>query len=394
MQRIVEDPAVITAVEDRDEIQVYGRRGIALVRGEGMRLWDAEGNRYLDMMSNYGVNVLGHGHPAVTAAITEQAAVLLSCHQSFYNDQRARFVETLTAMLPPGLHRISFANSGAEAVESALKYARMATGRERVISTRRGYHGRTLGALSVTGEPKYRTPFEPLLPGCEQVPYGDAEALSGCIREAAAFIIEPIQGESGVRVADSQYLQSVRRMADESGTLLIFDEVQTAFRTGRTWGFEHSEVLPDIMTLSKPLANGLPIGVTVATDAVAGAIKAGSHGSTFGGNPLVMAAGIATLRELSAPGFNDRVAAAGRYFMDRLRQIQSPMVREVRGLGLMVAVELKRNATPVLQAMQDAGVLAIPAGSTNVRFLPPLIATEEDLRTAVDCFGKALLQLG
>jgi len=382
--------AAIAATEDRYEIPIYNRRGIALVRGRGVWLWDADGRRYLDMMSNYGVNVLGHAHPAVTAAIAEQAGILLSCHQSFYSDARARFLQKLESLLPDGLRRVSFANSGAEAVEAALKYARLATGRHRVISTKRGYHGRTLGALSVTGETKHRSAFEPLLPGCEQVPYGDAEALAGCIKGAAAFIVEPVQGESGVRPAAEDYLREVRGLCDESGAVLIFDEVQTAFRTGRTWGLEHSGVVPDVMTLAKPLANGLPVGATVVTDAVSNAIKPGSHGSTFAGNPLVMAAGIATLEALAAPGFNDHVATVGKVFVDRLEAIDSPLIREVRGLGLMVAVELKRNATPILQAMQNEGVLAIPAGSTVVRFLPPLIIGEEEVMKAVEVLHRAL----
>jgi acetylornithine/LysW-gamma-L-lysine aminotransferase len=376
--------------EDRYEIPLYRKRGITLVRGEGMYLWDEEGRRYLDMMSNYGVAVLGHAHPAVTAAIRDQADRLLSCHQSFYNDARARFLDALEALLPPNLRAVSFSNSGAEAVEAALKYARAATRRERILSTKRGYHGRTFGALSVTSDAKHRAPFEPLLASCDQVTYGDLEATRGCIEGAAAIILEPIQGEAGVRAGAPEYLQGLRRLCDESGTLLIFDEVQTAFRTGRTWGFEHSGAVPDIMTLSKPLANGLPIGVTVVNDKVLEGIPPGSHGSTFGGNPLVCAAAAATLSVVAEPGFNDRVASVGAHFMERLRAIEHPLIREVRGVGLMVAVELKRNASPVLQTMQAEGMLAIPAGSTSVRFLPPLIAEEQHVDEAADALQRAL----
>jgi len=384
----------IVEIEDEFRIPLYHKRDIALVRGEGPYLWDVEGTRYLDMMSNYGVAILGHAHPAVTAAIVEQAGRLVSCHQSFYNDTRAAFTQALQQLLPPTLRHISFGNSGAEAVEAALKYARAATGRPRLISAKRAYHGRTYGALSVTGEAKHRASFAPLLAGCEQIPFGDLEAARAALVDAAAMIVEPVQGESGVRAAPDDYLQGLRRICDETGALLIYDEVQTAFRTGRTFAFEHSGAIPDIMTLAKPLANGLPIGVTVVSPAVADAIPPGSHGSTFGGNPLVCAAGIATLSVVAEPGFNQHILEVSGVFLDRLRAINHPLIREVRGRGLMVAVELKRNASPVLQRMQAAGVLAIPAGSTSVRFLPPLIVEETHVGQAADIFEEALRAVG
>jgi acetylornithine/LysW-gamma-L-lysine aminotransferase len=315
---------------------------------------------------------------------------LVSCHQSFYNDARARFIEALERLLPEELRHLSFSNSGAEAVEAALKYARVATGRQRILSTKRGYHGRTFGALSVTGEQKHRAPFAPLLEGCDQVPYGDLDGVEGALENAAAIILEPVQGESGVRPASIEYLRGLRQICDRTGALLIFDEVQTAFRTGRTWAFEHAGAVPDVMALSKPLANGLPIGVTVVSERVAASVPAGSHGSTFGGSPLVSAAAAATLAIVAEPGFNRHVEEVGNAFLMRLRAIDHPLVREVRGIGLMVAVELKRNASPVLQAMQREGVLAIPAGSTSVRFLPPLIVEEEQVSHAADVFERAL----
>ena len=384
------DQQEIVATESEYSIPLYHKRDVALVSGEGVYLWDAEGRRYLDMMSNYGVAVLGHSHPAVSAAIATQAGTLLSSHQSFYSDQRARFIAALEALLPDGLRKISFANSGAEAVEAALKYARAATGRQRLISTKRGYHGRTFGALSVTGDPKHRAPFAPLLDGCEQVAYGDLEAARERLTDAAALIVEPVQGESGVRVASMEYLQCLRQICDETGALLILDEVQTAFRTGRTWAFQHSHILPDIMTLSKPLANGLPIGVTVVSDRVAAGIPPGSHGTTFGGNPLVCAAATATLEVVAEPGFNEHVGRMGELFLAGLRTIEHPAIREVRGIGLMIAVELKRNVSSTLQTMQHKGVLAISAGSTSVRFLPPLIVEEEHIQEAVRVFEEAL----
>lgn len=387
----VEQVNDLVSLEDQYSIPLYKKRDLMLVRGEGVYLWDNEGRRYLDMMSNYGVNILGHGHPAVTAAISEQAGTLLSCHQSFYSDARAGFVAALERLLPENLRHISFSNSGAEAIEAALKFARVASERHKLVSTKRAYHGRTFGALSVTGEQKHRAPFEPLLSDCEQVPYGDLDALREVISDTAAVILEPIQGESGVRPASAEYLQGVRRLCDQSGALLIYDEVQTAFRTGKTWAFEHAEdAAPDIMALSKPLANGLPMGLTVVSDRVNEAVPPGSHGSTFGGNPLVCAAATATLNVVSEPGFHERVTVLGDGFLQRLRAIQHPSIREVRGVGLMVAVELKRNASATLQEMQRNGVLAIPAGSTSVRFLPPLIVEEMHLNQAADALEQAL----
>ncbi len=299
-------------------------------------------------------------------------------------------MDALAALLPERLRAFSFGNSGAEAVEAALKYARLATGRQRLISTKRAYHGRTFGALSVTGESKHRSSFAPLLEGCEQVPFGDLDAARSALAGAAAMIVEPVQGESGVRPASPDYLHGLRNICDETGALLIYDEVQTAFRTGRTFAFEHSGAAPDMLALAKPLANGLPIGVTVLARDLARDVPAGSHGSTFGGNPLVCAAGVATLREVAEPGFNRHVSDTGQVLLGSLRAIHHPLIREVRGLGLMIAVELKRNASPVLQEMQSAGVLAIPAGSTSVRFLPPLIVEDEQARHAADVFGTAL----
>ncbi|HZU12966.1 MAG TPA: aspartate aminotransferase family protein [Chloroflexota bacterium] len=388
MQRDLDAPSI----ENHDEIDLYARRGITLVRGEGVYFFDAGGRRYLDLMSNYGVAVLGHAHPAVTDAIQGQATRLLSAHQSFYNDARARFIEALERLLPDGLRKISFANSGGEAVEAALKYARAATGRERILSTARAYHGRTFSALSETGDPTHQTPFAPA--GCRQVPYGDLEAARSCIGDAAAIILEPIQGEAGVHAGAPEYLQGLRRICDESGALLIYDEVQTAFRTGTLFGFQHSGARPDIMTLSKPLANGLPIGVTVVSDAVAAAIPRGSHGSTFGGNPLACAAGQAVLTTVAVPGFVEHVAAMGDLLISSLRRIKHARLRAVRGMGLMVAAEIDGDAGAVMAAMQDLGALVIPAGGSSIRFLPPLIIQAPEIEEGVAIFEEALRMAG
>src|SRR5437660_9523737 len=281
-------------------IPLHADRGISLARCEGCYLWDEKGRRYLDLMTNYGVNLLGHAHPKVNAAIERQASLLTNAHQSFDTPARQEFLDTLAGFLPPSLSRVSFANSGAEAVEAALKYARVATGRTGVIATHRAYHGRTFGALSATADAKYRDPFKPMLEGVRHVPFDDLDALDKVLDDSVgAVIIEPIQGEGGVRVPADGYLKGIRERCDAQGILLICDEIQTGFRTGAVFAFSREDIMPDLLCLSKSIANGLPLGVTVTTEAVSDRVPKGSHGSTFAGNPLVCAVGTATLRVLA-----------------------------------------------------------------------------------------------
>lgn len=374
-------------IEAASEIRLYNKRELVLVRGEGIHLYDSEGRRYLDAMSNYGVNVLGHRHPAVDGAIRHQLDRLISCHQSFHNDVRADFERVFLGRLPPELSRISFANSGTEAIEASIKFARIASGRQRIIAAEHGYHGRTMGALSLTYDPKYREPFRPLLEDCEHVAYDDLDALEAVLPGAAGVILEPIQGEAGVRIPSSGYLRAVRELCDQHGVLLILDEVQTGIgRTGKLFAFEHEQVVADILAASKGLANGLPIGVTVVREEVAAKVPPGSHGSTFAGNPLACAAARATVQAVANPNILDHVADAGAAFIAGLQALADPLVREVRGRGFMVAVELKTRATPVLRTMQQNGVLALPAGNRTIRFLPPLIMTREDLDRVIEVF--------
>ncbi len=385
--------AASTREEAEDELLVplHAKRGISLMRGRGVHLWDTSGRRYLDLMSNYGVNILGHRHPRVSAALRSQAAQLWNCHQSFYTPARGRFLAALKALLPRPLRRVTFGNSGAEAIEAALKYARVATGRSQVIATHRAYHGRTFGALAATGEAKYRDPYRPMLEGVSHVPFDDLPGLASALSaQTAAVILEPIQGEAGVRVPAAGYLQGARELCNQAGALLILDEVQTAFRTGSVFAFSQAGIQPDILCLSKGIANGLPLGVTVVTEAVSERVPRSSHGSTFGGNPIVCAAGAATLETLRDDALHTRVRELGGYFLQRLRQLDHPLVREVRGRGLMLALELKRPVTPVLKALQDAGVLALPAGSLAIRFLPAVLITRRDVDRAMRALEAAL----
>ena len=387
----VRSTSAILRLDESLQPPLYAKRGIALVRGEGVWLYDSDGQRYLDLMSNYGVNILGHAHPRVTAAIVAQAGRLLSCHQSFASDVRAAFLEKLLSVVPHGLARAFLSNSGAEAVEAALKFAWAVTGRRKVVAAKRGYHGRTLGALAATGEPKYRQPFLGVLPEVVHVPYGDVAALAEAVdADTAAGILEPVQGEGGIYPAEPGYLAEARRITREAGALLVFDEVQSAFRTGAWFACQHAGVSPDLLCVAKGLANGVPIGATLMTEDVALALPAGVHGSTFGGNPLACAAGLATLETLEDDRLIPAAAELGSYFREQLLALRHPLVREVRGIGLMLGLDLKVRSTPVLKALQERGVLALPAGTTVVRLLPPLILSRDDVDLAVTRIAQAL----
>lgn len=385
----------ITSVEDAHLIGLYAKREIALVRGAGSRLWDSEGKEYLDLYTNYGVNILGHAHPKVNAAIKEQVDRLTNCHSSFYNDARAEFLETLGGLAPAGLTHSFLSSSGSEAIEAALKFARVATGRTKVVATKRAYHGRTLGALNATADKKYRDPYLPLMEGFSHVAFDDADAIGAAVDEqTAAVILEPIQGEGGIYAPSEEYLQAVHEIARRAGALLILDEVQSAFRTGHFFACQASGVTPDILAVSKGIANGFPLGVTMVTEDVAGRIPGGSHGSTFGANPLACAAGTATMRVLRDDGVLENAARVGKYFQERVRGLNHKKIREVRGRGLMVGIELRERATKYMRGLQQAGVIVLSAGPTTLRCLPPMILTEAEVDEAVGIINEVLTSGG
>ena len=383
--------AAIIAAESAHTSGVYPKRQIAIVRGAGARLWDAEGREYVDCVGGQGSANLGHANPAVVAAIREQAGALISCTEIFYNDQRAAYLAELAAALPGGMARLFLCNSGAEAVEGALKLARLLTGRAGVVAAVRGFHGRTMGALSATWEPKYREPFVPLVPGFAHVPYDKLDALDAAVGETtAAVLIELVQGEGGVRPASPEYVAGVARLCRERGALLVVDEVQTGFgRTGRLWACEHYGVTPDLLALAKSIAGGLPMGA-VAIHGRFGMLPPASHGSTFGGNPLACAAARAALRELLDRDLPRQAAEKGAYLVERLRALKLPRVREVRGLGLLVGLELKERVQPFLVALMERGVLALPAGPNVLRLLPPLVIEYDQLDRAIAAIGEVL----
>ena len=342
----------IRELETDLQLPLYAKRDIALVRGEGSYLFDSEGNRYLDAMSNYGVAALGHADPVFTAAMSDQLATLTTCHQSFYNDVRAAALAALRQIAPEGLTRYFMSNSGAEAIEAALKFAMMATGRHNIVALRRAYHGRTLGALSATFDQKYRAPFEPLPIPVTHVAFNDFEALSAAVYEnTAAIILEPVQGEAGIFPADDDYLRAVRELATANGALLIADEVQTGFRTGMPFAISHAGVSPDILCTAKAAGNGFPVGVTMVTEAVSEKTVGGAHGTTFGGNPLACRAIVTTLRAFQDRNLYASSAELGTRLI-RHRSDRQPKDRQVRGRGFMVGVEMKERITPTLRALQ------------------------------------------
>ena len=373
---------------------VYSKRPVVIERGSGAILWDEQGREYLDCAAGHGVANIGHGRPEIAAALAAQALRLITCPEIVYNDTRARLLERLAHLTPKGLTRIFLCNSGTEAVEGALKFARLATGRTGIVATLRGFHGRTMGALATTWEPHYREPFAPLVPGVRHIRYNDLAAAEATIDEqTAAVLIELVQGEGGVHIAREDYINELAVLCRERGALLIVDEVQTGFgRTGRLFACEHYNLQPDILCLAKSLAGGLPMGAICLGPRVteSGRIHSGVHGSTFGGNPLACAAALATLDIIEQEALPERAAALGAMALEQLQALRSPLIREVRGKGLMLGIELNRRAQPYLEALFERGVLALPAGPNVIRLLPPLVITEEQLERVLECVGEVL----
>ncbi len=363
----------------------------AIARADGALLFDTTGRRYVDLGATHGVGNLGAAHPEVARAIRDQAGQLLVLGSGYANPVRTAFLDRLLGLLPPSFSRVFLSNSGTEAVEAAIKIARSATGRPKIVAARRGFHGRTLGALSATWRRELREPFEPLVPEFVHVAYNDASALAGAVDERTALLLlEPVQGEGGVHVGTPEYLRAARDACDRRGALLGFDEVQTGLgRTGRMFAFEHSGVVPDLLMLAKSLAGGVPIGATVTSSEVEGRFR-GSHRSTFGGNPLACAAGLAALEVLTRERLPERAERLGQQAAPILAGLPADRVREVRGLGLMWGIELRDRAAPVLAALEARGYLAIPAGATVVRLLPPLVIAEEDWLGGLSALGEAI----
>jgi acetylornithine/LysW-gamma-L-lysine aminotransferase len=362
----------IQQTEDAFSVNLYSKRGITLVRGKDTFVWDSNGKRYIDCTSGQGVAIVGHANPFVAKAIKKQSRRLITCTGSFYNDQRARLMQKLVEISPAGLEKVFFCNSGTESVEAALKFARLSTGKTDFVCAVNSFHGRTMGALSATYNPNYRNDFQPLVPGFHFAPFNDFGRWAEKITEkTAAVIIEAVQGEGGVYIGDQDFMQKIRQLCSEKGILLIIDEVQTGFgRTGKLFACEHYNIQPDILCLSKALGGGFPIGAVLCGSAIV--LKPGKHGTTFGGNPLACAAAIAAIDFVIRQDLPGQAVKKGTYFVDRVSQGIPDVVQEIRQLGLMIGIELKTEAKPFIDKLQERGVLVLPTGMNIIRLLPPL----------------------
>ena len=369
--------------EDRIMGKLYQRFPVTIQRGSGARVWDTDGREYIDCMGGYGVALVGHANPRVVRAIKEQAEQIITVHSSLYSKTRERFLETLAGLAPDGLSQIHMSNSGAEAIEAAIKFARKFTGKKGMIAMRGSYHGKSMGALSLTFNPRYRKAFQPLVDRVDFTPFGNAGALRDAITEETGFVIvEPVQGESGIHVAPPGFLREVREICDERGILLVSDEIQSGLgRTGRMWAADNWDVTPDIMCLAKGIAGGVPMGATLARPEILDSMSRGEHSSTFGGNPLSCAAGTAALQCLVQDGLVQNARTVGEVFirgLNRLRE-RHPVVREVRGMGLMIGMELRFEVRDIIMEGIKRNILLLYSGRNILRFLPPLVITEQDI---------------
>jgi acetylornithine aminotransferase/acetylornithine/N-succinyldiaminopimelate aminotransferase len=389
----------IIALADRYLFPTYARAPLALVRGEGTRVWDADGRAYLDFFSSTVVTALGHQHPAIVRAIEAQAHRILHVSNLHYCEPQARLAERLVKH--SFADRVFLCNSGAEANEAAIKLARKwakehgGSDRGDIISMRGGFHGRTLATVTATAQEKYHHGFEPLPGGFKYVPFNDLRAVERAIdSRTAGVLVEPIQGEGGVYLPDDGYLPGLRKLCDEAGVALIFDEIQTGMgRTGKLWAYEHAGVAPDIMTVAKALANGVPIGATLATEDVARVFTPGTHGSTFGGNPFATAVGLTVFTTLLEERLAERAAASGRILLDKLRELQKKhptTAGEVRGRGLLVAMDMAIPVADVVSACRERGLLVLTAGDNALRLAPPLVVNGAEIDRGVEIIDRAL----
>ena len=374
--------------------QAFKKFPLTIVRGKGSVVWDSDGKEYIDFMTGIGVALVGHSNDFVVAAVREQAEKLITCHGTFYNDARGGFMERLVKVAPRGLGKALLANTGTESVEAAIKLARRHTGRKKVISMKGAFHGKTYGSLSATWNKKYRDPFGPLLEGFLFAEYGDPESLSRLAdNETAAVLAEPVQGESGIIVPPPDYFRQVREICDRTGALLILDEIQSGLgRTGRMWASEHWGVVPDIMTVSKGLGGGLPIGAALARDDVAASLKGGEHTSTFAGNPLSCAAGSAALDFITENDLPGKAREKGEAMKAGLSKIVSEhkLAKEVRGLGLMLALQTRVDIHSQLLSAESKGVIFGYSGRDTFRFLPALVIEESQISKGLEVLGRVI----
>ena len=384
----------ISRIEDQHLAATYSKLPLAIAKGRAASLWDAQGNEYIDCMGGYGVAIVGHCNPKVVEAIRKQSEKLITCHGSIYNDARAELLDKLIHIAPPNLSRAFLCSSGAESVEAAIKIARRYTRRPEIVAMTGSYHGKTLGALSVTWTQRYREPFQPLLPEVAFTTFGDAEKAREAVSDkTAAVIVEPIQGETGIKPAPDGFLKELREICDAHGSLLVFDEVQTGFgRTGRMWACQHWGVQPDIMCVSKAMAGGLPMGAALAREEVMGAMAKGDHSSTFGGNPLSCAAASAVIDYILDEHLVEQAEKLGKVFKQGLADLSEKhkSAREARGMGLMLALEMRFDVHDLLLRGLKERVLLLYSGKNVLRFLPPLVITEEQINRVLDVLDRLI----
>ncbi|KAA3614693.1 MAG: acetylornithine/succinylornithine family transaminase [Calditrichaeota bacterium] len=375
-------------IEKRNSVFLFNKRDLVLVKGKNAKVWDIDGNEYIDCTTGQGVASIGHANDDVVKAISEQAENLMTCSGSFSNDKRALFIQKLIEITPNNLMQVFLCNSGTESVEAALKFARYSTKKTSFICAMRNFHGRTFGALSATFTPAYKKDFEPIVPGFDFVPYNNFEKLKDKINDqTAAILLEAVQGEGGVNLGQKEYFRRVRQLCDEKNILLIIDEVQTGFcRTGRMFAFEHFDIKPDMICLAKAIAGGMPMGAVVCSDKIE--MQPGKHGTTFGGNPLACAAGLAAIEFMQKENLAKEAEEKGRYIVEKLSKNKSDKIREIRQIGLMIGIELKEKVQPFISGLQKKGVLALPAGPTVLRLLPPLTISYEELDFVIEKVGK------
>ena len=380
--------------EDQYLGNLYQRFPVTIEKALGSHVWDTDNNEYIDCMGGYGVALVGHRNERVVNAIKSQIEKVITVHSSFYNKTREEFLQTLIGIAPAGLSQVHLNNSGAESVEAGIKFARKFTGRKGMVAMKGSYHGKSMGALSLTFSPKYRESFQPLVEKVTFSPYGDIDALQTTVDKDTAFVIlEPIQGESGIHVPPDGFLLDVRKVCDENGSLLVFDEIQSGLgRTGRMWASEHWETTPDIMCLAKGIAGGVPMGVTLVRPDILSVMKKGEHSSTFGGNPLACAAGTATLQALTQDGLVENAKNMGEKFLRGLNDLKSKhkIIREIRGKGLMIGVELKFEVKDILMEGIKKGLLLLYSGRNILRLLPPLVISDEDVTKSLQILDELL----
>jgi acetylornithine/LysW-gamma-L-lysine aminotransferase len=371
-------------------VPLQAKRDLVAVRGKGALLYDEEGREYIDFAAGIAVASLGHCHPKLVEAIRQQAETLITCPNIMYNDTRSRLLKKLVEVSPRSLTRAYLCNSGAESIEAALKFARLHSGRSNFVTAMRGFHGRTMGAVSATYTPKYRQAFEPLIPGFSYVPYNKIEKLDAAVDDnTAAVLLELVQGEGGVNPIQADYIGAARELCSERGALLIIDEIQTGFcRTGKFFACEHFDLQPDILCLAKAMAGGVPIGATLLAGGIH--IEPGLHGTTFGGNPLASAAALAAIEVYQSERLAERAAEMGAYFEAQLRVEDLSQVRALRRLGLMIGIELKQKVQDKLAELLDNGIIALPAGPNVIRMLPPLIIEKQHIDHVVAVLRRLL----